>query len=322
MLKTKITEMLGIERPILVGGLQWLCTPEFVAAIAEAGGAAFLMAGAYADTRSFAADIRKCKALTKKPFGVNISMLPEIPAELTVENVEAVIAEGLPFVETSGRDPAPLVDKLKPAGVKVLHKVTAPQHAKSAERAGVDAVIIVGYESAGHPGMNQVGTFVNLPAAAEEVSVPVIAAGGICDGKSMAAALSLGAEGVMIGTRAVATEECPVHQNFKDWIVNAGITDTIIIQRSLRNAARAIKNDVALTILGLEQTDIKMKDVMPYTDMIRSRDAMMSGDMNNAMLTAGQCVGRIHAVQPVGEVLREMTEEAETCIKALSSKII
>ena len=323
MLKTKLTDMLGIKYPILMGGLQWISVAEFVAAISEAGGMSFLTAATHPTKENFVAEIRKCRSLTDKPFGANISMLPELtPMELTMQYAEAVIEQEIPFVETSGRDPSPLVEKLKPAGVKILHKVTAPQHAKSAEKAGVDAVIVVGYEGAGHPGMNQVGTFVNLPATVAELSIPVIAAGGVCGGKSVAAALALGAEGVLMGTRFIATEECPVHPNFKNWIIHADITDTVIIQRSIRNASRAIKNDKAMTVLGLEQTGAKIGELLPYISGKLGREVLKSGELDKAVLTAGQDCGRIQDIVSVKELLPRMIAEAEECIRGMSARIV
>lgn len=318
-MKTKITEMLGIEYPVLMGGLQWISVAEFVAAICDAGGMSFLTAATHCTKESFVEEIHKCRSLTSKPFGVNISMLPELnSAELTMQYVEAAIEEKIPVVETSGRDPAPLIEPLKKAGIKVIHKVTTPHHAKSAERAGADAIILVGYEGAGHPGMDQVGTFVNLPKTVTELSVPVIAAGGVCDGKSMAAALALGAEGVLMGTRFIATTECPVHDNMKNWIVNAKISDTIIIQKTIRNAARAIKNDKALTVLGLEQTDVRLKDLLPYISGQKGREAMQTGDIDSAVLTSGQVAGRIESVVSVKELIPGMVADAEQCIKRLA----
>lgn len=318
-MKTKITEMLGIEYPVLMGGLQWISRAEFVASISNAGGISFLTAATHPDKQSFINEIRKCRTLTGKPFGVNISMLPELTsAELTMEYVDAAIEEKVPVVETSGRDPAPLIGPLKKAGIKVIHKVTSPKHALSAQKAGADAVVVLGYEGAGHPGMDQVGTFVNLPKAVSVLDIPVIAAGGVCDGKSLAAALALGAEGVLMGTRFIATKECPVHDNLKNWIVNADITDTIIIQRSIRNASRAIKNDRALAVLGLEQTGVRIGDLMPYISGKIGLAAMQDGNIDKAVLTSGQCAGRIDSVVSVADLIPGIVADAETCIKSLT----
>lgn len=318
-MKTKITEMLGIEHPVLMGGLQWISLAQFTAEISGAGGMAFLTAATHKEKSSLIEEIRKCRSITDKPFGVNISMLPELVSkELTMQYAEAVIEENIPVVETSGRDPSQIIEPLKKAGIKVLHKVTTPHHAKSAERAGADAIILVGYEGAGHPGMGETGTFVNLPATVSEVSIPVIAAGGICDGKSMAAALALGAEGVLMGTRFIATKECPVHDNFKNWIVDAKISDTIIIQRSIRNASRAIKNNAALTVLGLENSGAGLNDLMPFINGELGKKAMETGDIAKAVLTAGQCSGRISSIVSVKELIAQIVTDAEACIKRLS----
>ncbi|MDR2771762.1 MAG: nitronate monooxygenase [Clostridiales Family XIII bacterium] len=320
-MKTKITEMLGIEYPVLMGGLQWISRAEFVSAISNAGGLSFLTAATHPNKQAFVDEIRKCRALTKKPFGVNISMLPELaPAELTMKFVEAAIEEKIQVVETSGRDPAPLIGPLKRAGIKVIHKVTSPKHAKSAEKAGVDAVVVLGYEGAGHPGMDQVGTFVNLPKAVSAVNIPVIAAGGVCDGASLAAALILGAEAVLMGTRFIATKECPVHDNLKNRILDADITDTVIIQRSIRNAFRAIKNEKALTVLELEQAGARIEDLLPHISGKLGLEAMTNGDIDKAVISLGQCAGRIDSITSVFELIPAMVSDAEMRIKNLAAR--
>lgn len=305
-MKTRITELLGIETPILLGGLQWISLAEFVASVSNAGGAGFIPAATLGCADALRTEIRKAKELTDKPFGINISMLPDANAGGLEWIIEVLLSEQIPFVETSGKLVPELISVLKEHRIRIVHKLTSPKHAISAEKAGVDAVVLVGYEGGGHPGMDQVGTFVNLPKTVESVSIPVIAAGGICDGKSMAAALSLGAEGVMMGTRFVATKECPVHENYKQWILNADITDTLIIQRSIRNAFRAIHNEKAQQVLGLEQTGISLKELLPHISGKRGLQAIENGDMHSAVLTAGQCAGRIQEILSVEELMRQM----------------
>lgn len=314
-MKSRISKLLGIDTPILLGGLQWISRAEFVAAVSTAGGTGFIPAATMGSEKGLRNEIQKARQLTDKPFGVNISMLPDANSGSCEWIINVLVSEKIPFVETSGRLDLQLISSLKEHGIKIIHKLTLPEHAVSAEKAGVDAIVLVGYEGGGHPGMGQVGTFVNLPKTIESVSVPVIAAGGICDGKSMAAAFLLGAEGVMMGTRFIATEECPVHDNYKKWILNADITDTIIIQRSIRNAFRAINNEKAQQVLGLEQTGITLKELFPYISGKKGFEAIKSGDMNSAVLTAGQCAGRIHEILSVEELLQKINRDCESAIK-------
>lgn len=318
-METAITRLLGIKYPILLGGLQWINRAEFVASVAEAGGTGFIPAATLGCADALTEEIRKAKRLTKNPFGVNISMLPDALAGQSDWIMDVILREKIPFVETSGRLPVELIPRLKDAKVRIIHKVTTPKHAVSAENAGVDAIVLVGYEGGGHPGMDQVGTFVNLPETISHVTLPVIAAGGVCDGKSFAAAMALGAEGVMMGTRFVATKECPVHENYKKWIVNAKISDTLIIQRSIRNAFRAVNNEKAQQVLGLEQQGIPLKELLPHISGKKGMEAIMSGDMRSAVLTAGQCAGRVDSIVPVKDLIEGMMQEFEKVSGRISS---
>jgi len=311
-LKTRITELLGIQYPILCGGMQWLSRAELAASVSNAGGLGFITAASFSSKADLVAEIRKARTLTAKPIGVNISMLPEVvKGELTVEFIEAVIEENIPVVETAGRSPDEFLPKFKEAGVKVLHKVTAARFAKKVEALGVDAVILVGYEAAGHPGLDQVGTFVNLPKTVQELKIPVIAAGGIADGRGLAAALALGAEGVLMATRFMATPECIIHQNIKEWMLQAKETDTMIIQRSIRNAFRCVCNDHARLILGMEQSGATLKDLLPYIGGGRGRKAFTEGNMDGAALPMGQCVGLFDELQTVKEIIDTMVKDAQ-----------
>ncbi len=305
-MKTAITDLLQVQYPILMGGMQWISTGAFVGAVAETGGTGFITAASFNSRDLLKEQIQAARAVTKKPFGVNISMLPDAAPDQLGWVIETVLEEKIPFVETSGRSPVELIPILKGAGVKILHKVTCPQHAIKAQKDGADAVILVGYEGGGHPGMKQVGTFVDLPATVDAVDIPVIAAGGICDSRSFAAALVLGAEGVMMGTRMIATKECPVHDNYKQWILNADIDDTLIIQRSIRNAFRAINNQKAQQVLGLEQTGIGLKELLPHISGQKGKQAIQNGKIDEAVLTAGQCCGRIREILSVREVIDDL----------------
>jgi nitronate monooxygenase len=320
--ETRITKMLGIKYPILMGGLQWLAKAEMVSAIANAGGFGFITAVSFPSGEELRAEIRKTRDMTDKPFGVNISMLPVImPNDMTEVYVDVVCEEGIRAVETAGRNPEPYLPKLKSAGVKVIHKVPAVKYAQKAESIGVDAVTIVGYECGGHPGLDEVTTLVKLPKAVESLSIPVIAAGGFCDGKSLVAALSLGAEAVLMGTRFMASKECPVHENFKNWLVQAQETDTIVVERSIRNPARIIKNEAALTVARMEEEGATLEELLPIISGKVGREAYLSGDINKGCIACGQVVGRIKEIKSIAEIVNDIMVEAEQVINRINGMI-
>ena len=315
MLKTRLTEMLGIDYPILMGGLQWLARAELVAAACNAGAIGFVSAATFPSPEDFRAEIRRTRELTDRPFGVNISMLPALmPEEQTEAFFTVAIEEGVPVVETSGRNPEPHVARLKEAGIKLIHKVPAVRFARKAAAVGADAVTIVGFECAGHPGMDDVTTMVLIPRAVESVDIPVIAGGGIVDARGLVAALALGASGVVMGTRFMATQECIAHPAFKEWMVNAQETDTMVIERSIRNPARVTKNTAAARVLAMEQQGASLQDLMPLIKGEVGREAMLTGDTEGGTIPCGQAVGLINEILSVQELIRRMVTEArEVC---------
>lgn len=312
MFKTRITEMLGIQHPILQGGMQWLAKAELVSAVSNAGGMGFITAVSFSTPDELRDEIRKTRTLTDKPFGVNVSMLPVfMPGDLTEAYMDVICEEGVPVVETAGRSPEPYVAKLKSAGVKLIHKVPAVRFAKKAEAIGADAVTVVGFECGGHPGMDDVPSLIILPKAAQALNIPVIAAGGFCDGRSLVAALSLGAEAVLMGTRFMASAESPMHENFKNWMIGAQETDTMVVERSIRNAARIMKNEAALTVARMESEGAGLTELLPVIAGKVGRDAYLSGDIDRGAIACGQVVGRIHAIKSVKEIIDEIIAEAE-----------
>lgn len=318
--QTRITQMLGIRYPILMGGLQWLARAEMVSAVSNAGGLGFITAVSFPSGKELREEIRKTRDMTDKPFGVNISMLPVImPNDMTEEYVDVVCEEGIPVVETAGRNPEPYLPKLKSAGVKVIHKVPAVRYAQKAERVGVDAVTIVGFECGGHPGMDDVPTLIVLPKTAETLSIPVVAAGGFCDGKGLVAALCLGAEAILMGTRFMASKECPIHENFKRWLVQAQETDTIIVERSIRNPARIMKNEAALTVAHMEEQGASLDELLPVISGKVGREAYLSGDVNRGCIACGQVVGRIYEIKSIAEIVSDIMSEAERILNKLNS---
>lgn len=311
MLKTRITEMLGIEYPVLQGGMQWLARADLVAAVSGAGGLGFITAVSFAHPEELRAEIRRARELTDKPFGVNISMLPMmLPGDATEAYVDVVCEEGIPVVETAGRNPEQYVPKLKAAGVKLFHKVPAVRFAKKAESIGADAVIVVGFECGGHPGMDDVPSLILVPKAADELQIPVIAAGGFCDGRSLMAALALGADAVLMGTRFMACKESPMHDNFKQWMIAAQETDTMIIERSIRNAARVIRNEASMTVARMEAEGATLDDLLPVISGKVGLEAYLSGDVQRGTIACGQVVGRIRAVQSAAEIMADIVAEA------------
>lgn len=311
MLKTRITEMLGIEYPVLQGGMQWLARADLVAAVSGAGGLGFITAVSFAHPEELRAEIRRARELTDKPFGVNISMLPMmLPGDATEAYVDVVCEEGIPVVETAGRNPEQYVPKLKTAGVKLFHKVPAVRFAKKAESIGADAVIVVGFECGGHPGMDDVPSLILVPKAADELQIPVIAAGGFCDGRSLMAALALGADAVLMGTRFMACKESPMHDNFKQWMIAAQETDTMIIERSIRNAARVIRNEASMTVARMEAEGATLDDLLPVISGKVGLEAYLSGDVQRGTIACGQVVGRIRAVQSAAEIMADIVAEA------------
>ncbi len=323
MFQTRLTGLLGIQNPIIQGGLQWLATAQLASAVSEAGGLGILSSLSFPNQEGLREEIHRMKEMTGKPFGVNLSMLPELTQdERTEEILEVIIDEKVPVVETSGRSPEPFIHHLKRAGIKLIHKVPSARFAKKAESVGADAVTIVGYECGGHPGMDEVTSFVLIPTVADTVSIPIVAGGGIADARGFLAALALGADGVVMGTRFVATRECPAHLRIKEWFVGAKETDTMIIQRSIRNAARVIRNEAAQKTLALEERGASLEELLTVISGQMGQNALREGDVEGAILACGQCVGLVHEIKSVKEVIDEIIEGAQSILGKLTTKTI
>lgn len=312
-------DSIGVKHPIMQGGMQWLAVPEFAAAVSNAGALGTINASLCTGKRQLIEAIRKTKALTGGAFAVNISMLPnQVAGELTPDFIAAVTEEKVPVVELSGRDPKEFVPPLKAAGIKVIHKSTAVRFAKKAEEAGVDAVSIVGFECGGHPGMDDVTTMVLIPSVVDALSIPVIAGGGICDSRSYAAARCLGADGVVLGTRFVASRECIIHPNFKEAMLAADGRSTVIVQRSIRNAARNMKNTAIAELVELEASGKPtLEQVLAIVNGKRQKAAYESGDVNGGAVPMGECVGRIHDIMTVQEIVDEIVGNSAKLFQAL-----
>jgi len=323
MFSTRLTHLLGIKYPIIQGGLQWLATAQLASAVSEAGGLGIISGLTFPDQNSLRNEIRRMREMTKKPFGVNLSMLPELQkGDRTEEILQVVLEEKVPVLETSGRNPEPFIQKLKKEGVKIIHKVPSVRFAKKAESIGVDAVIIVGFECGGHPGMDDVTSMVLIPIAAESIHIPVIAGGGIANARGFLAALTLGAEGVVMGTRFVATHECPAHLRIKEWFVKARETDTMTIQRSILNTARVIKNKAAEKTLSMEQRGATLEELMTVISGQIGKRAFEEGDLEGAIIPCGQCTGMVNDIKSVKEVIEEIIQGAQSILLTLNSKLL
>lgn len=310
MFKTRITEMFGIKYPIIQGALLWLSRAELVAAVSNAGGLGILSALTLPTAEELREEIKKTRSLTDKPFAVNITLLPTIQAVDYQRHIDVALEGGVKIIETAGRSPEPYMKQLKEAKVKVMHKVARVKDAKSAERLGVDAVTIVGFEAAGHPGMDEVTSLVLVPITVDAVKIPVIVGGGIGDGRGFAAALALGAEGVLMGTRFMASKECPINPKIAQWMVNAKETDTLMIERSIKNTARVMKTEFSQRVLELEEKGATLEELLPFISGDRSRESYISGDVNDGVIACGQVVGLIHELPSVKEIIDGIINEA------------
>ena len=319
--KTRMTEVLGIEYPIMCGGLQNAANPELAVAISEAGGLGITNISMYPDFDDFRATMKWMREHTKKPLAVNISMIPNIDMGDKIRPYITICgAEGINVIETSGKDPAEFVPLIHSYGMKIVHKVPMARHALKAQKSGVDCVTVVGSEAAGHPSPDLIGTMVVANRAVELCSIPVLVGGGICNGRSMAAALALGAEGVVIGTRFLTASECCISQNHKDWIIEHTEKDTVLCQRAIKNMIRVAHNAAADECLEMEKKPgVTLQDLMPIISGAVGRQAYQSGDTSRGMFAVGQDIGLISDVKPAKEIIEEMLREAAAATERLSA---
>jgi NAD(P)H-dependent flavin oxidoreductase YrpB (nitropropane dioxygenase family) len=318
-MKTRITEMLGVRYPIIQGGMMWVGHAELAAAVSNAGGFGILTALTQPTPAALAKEIERCRAMTSQPFGVNLTILPTIHPPPYEEYLDVIIGSGVKVLETAGNSPKEFVAKAKAAGVKIIHKCVTVRHALSAERHGVDAVSIDGFECAGHPGEDDIGGLVLIPIAASKLKIPIIASGGIGDGRGMAAALALGAEGVNMGTRFCATKEAPIHDNIKQALVDASEADTRLIFRTMHNTARVLKNSVSDEVVLAEKQGCTFADIRHLVSGARGKVALEKGDFNGGVITAGQIVGLIHDVPSCQELVSRMVAECRERLGVVSS---
>ncbi|WP_101652564.1 NAD(P)H-dependent flavin oxidoreductase [Brevibacterium ihuae] len=314
MLSTRFTDLLGIEHPIVQGGMQWVGKAPLAAAVSEAGGLGILTALTQPTPEDLRAEIRRTRELTSKPFGVNLTILPTINPVPYDEYVKVAVEEGITVIETAGANPEPFMPLFKEHGVKVVHKCTAVRHALKAEKVGVDAVSIDGFECAGHPGEDDIPGLILIPAAADKLSIPFIASGGFGDGRGMAAALALGADGINMGSRFLATQEAPVHDNVKQAIVDGSELDTILNFRPLRNTVRVRKNAVSSEAVDILNKGGEFKDVQHLVAGARGRKVFEDGDIEAGQWTVGMVQGLITDVPSCAELITRIVKDAEEII--------
>jgi NAD(P)H-dependent flavin oxidoreductase YrpB (nitropropane dioxygenase family) len=316
--QTRITQMFGIKYPIIQGAMMWLSRAEMVAAASNAGGLGIMASLTFPTVGELREEIRKVKSLTDKPFAVNITLLPTLRPRSLEEYIAAAIEEGVTIIETAGRNPRQYMRQLREGGVKVMHKVASVKAALTAERVGVDAVTIVGFEEGGNPGMDDVTTLVLVPRTVDELSIPVIAGGGFGDGRGFMAALSLGAEGVLMGTRFMMSKESPLHPSLKQRLLEASEKDTLMIMRSINNPERVVATGFAQSILEMEKRGTTLEELLPLIDGLRQKRALDRGEPDQAMIPCGQVVGLIDDLPTIKEIINGIIKEARAIGKRLN----
>jgi NAD(P)H-dependent flavin oxidoreductase YrpB (nitropropane dioxygenase family) len=323
MLKTRVTELFGIERPIVQGGLMWIARAELAAAVANAGGIGFMTALTFPEAELLRAEIRKCRQMTDNPFGVNLTFLPSLRPVDYPAYIDVCIEEGIKFIETAGRNPEPYMEQLKSAGIKVVHKCTSVRHAVKAEKIGCDVVSIDGFEAAGHPGEDDVTSLILIPLTRDAIRLPIIASGGFADGRGLVGCLGLGADAMNMGTRFVATKEAPLHENVKQALIHHSERDTRLIMRTLRNTERVLHNQTVDKVLEIERKGhTRIEDIVPYVSGLVGKEMLEDGDMEKGVLSAGQSMGLVRDIPTCRELLDRIMAEAEAIIKEKFAQVI
>ena len=324
MIKTKITEMFGIEHPIIQGGMHYVGFAEMASAVANAGGLGIITGLTQKTPDDLANEIAKCHDMTDKPFGVNLTFLPSLTPPDYPGLIKVIIEGGVKIVETAGRSPAEYMPALKDAGIKVIHKCTSVRHSLKAQSVGCDAISVDGFECGGHPGEDDIPNFILLPRAADELEIPFVASGGMADARSLVAAMALGAEGMNMGTRFIATEDAPVHENVKKAIVNASELDTRLIMRSLTNTERVLTNPAVDRLMEKEKA---LGEKLTFSDIVDEvagvyPTIMMDGDMDAGAWSCGMVAGLVYDIPSVKELIDRIMSEAEEIIQSKLKKAV
>jgi|TARA_B100000795_G_scaffold264732_2_gene245588 nitronate monooxygenase len=312
-MKTRITELLGIQHPIVQGGMQWVGLAELASAVSNAGGLGIVTGLTQPTPEDLLKEIERCQSMTDKPFGVNLTILPTIKPVPYDEYAQAIVDSGVKIVETAGRNPEPYLPMFKDAGIKVIHKCTSIRHSLKAEKIGCDAVSVDGFECAGHPGEDDVTNMILLPLAARNLKIPFLASGGFGNGRGLAAALAMGADGINMGTRFMVTKEAPIHDNVKQKMIEATEMDTALIYRSFRNTARVFKNSVAEKVMEIEARpgETKFEDIQPLVQGVKGRELFDGGDLDKGIWSAGMIVGLIDDNPSCEDLVTRIVAEAE-----------
>jgi nitronate monooxygenase len=324
MIHTRFTELFGIKHPIVQGGMQNVGCAELTAAVASAGALGFVTALTQPTPDDLMKEIKRARQMTNKPFGVNLSILPAIKPIPYEEYARAIIESGIKIVETAGNNPEKFLPAFKSAGIKVIHKCTSVRHGLKAEKIGCDAVSIDGFECAGHPGEDDVPGLVLIPAAVDKIKIPIIASGGFSDGRGLVAALALGAEGINMGTRFLATKEAPVHDNMKKKIVESDERHTALIFRTLKHTGRVFRNSIAEKVLEVEARpgETQFEDLVALVSGEKSKKVITNGNLEDGIWWTGMVMGLIHDIPTVQELIERIVSEAEEIITAKLAKVI
>ena len=317
VMRTRITESLGIEFPVVQGGMQWVGIAEMASAVSNAGGLGILTGLTQPSPKDLVNEIERCREMTDKPFAVNLTILPTIKPVPYQEYAQAIVDSGIKIVETAGRNPEPFLPLFKSAGIQVIHKCTSIRHALKAEKIGCDMESVDGFECAGHPGEDDVTNMILLPLAAQRLKIPFLASGGLGDGKGLAAALAMGADGINMGTRFMVTQEAPIHENVKQKMVEATELDTSLIYRTLSNTARVFKNSVAEQVIEVESKPgaTQFEDIQSLVQGAKGRELFDTGDLDKGIWSAGMIVGLIDDIPTCNELITRIVAEAEEIIK-------
>ena len=323
MIKTKFTELFGIEKPIVQGGMQNIGWPKFASLVSNAGGMGTINVTCWSTPAEFDDGVREMRDLTDKPFIVNISLVPDLTKGPEImKYIEVCAKYQVAAIEFAGADPSEFMPACKQAGIKIIHKSPNAHVAKRMWEKGADVITIAGYEVAGHPSLDGIGTFVIANKVAAECGCPVLAAGGVADGKGLAAALALGASGVVMGTHFVATEDCPISQNHKDWILSHGEKDTVIVQKSIRNAIRVSNNMAAKLTAEMEKRGTTLQELMTVIAGRISRQCYQNGNVDGGLFAVSPAMGLIQDIKPVARLMDDMIAEAEAVVADIQSHIV
>jgi nitronate monooxygenase len=317
-MKTRITELLGIQHPIIQGGMHYVGYAELASAVSNAGGLGIITGLTQPTPADLANEIARCHEMTDKPFGVNLTFLPMFKQPPYPEYIQAIIDGGVKIVETAGRNPQQYLPQMKEAGIKIIHKCTSVRHSLKAEKIGCDAVSVDGFECGGHPGEDDIPNMILLPRAAEELTIPFVSSGGMADARSLVASLAMGADGMNMGTRFIATKEAPVHQNVKQALLDADELATRLIMRPLRNTERVLTNSTVEKVLAIEEekgSDVAIDDIMHLVTGKQNRKVLQDGEMDAGVWSCGMVAGLIHDVPTCKELIDRIMAEAEEIVR-------